>query len=101
MTKKLVISASLLAKSQVAAYTRKDGTVVQAHDNGRQAAAPEPVNQKVLAKLKTSHHVDARAQVLAHSASRRKRVRRPQSGVRVPADRGVRGDGFLTSVLEM
>lgn len=61
MTKKLVVSASLLAKSQVAAYTRKDGTVVQAHDNGRQAAAPEPVNQKVLAKLKTSHHMDARA----------------------------------------
>lgn len=61
MTKKLIVSASLLAKSQVAAYTRKDGTVVQAHDNGRQAAAPEPVNQKVLAKLKASHHMDARA----------------------------------------
>ena len=61
MTKKLVVSASLLAKSQVASYTRSDGTVVQAHDNGRQAAAPEPVNQKVLAKLKTSHHMDARA----------------------------------------
>ena len=42
MTKKLVVSASLLAKSQVAAYTRKDGTMVQSHDNGRQAAAPEP-----------------------------------------------------------
>ena len=61
MNKKLVVSASLLAKSQVAAYTRKDGTMVQSHDNGRQAAAPEPVNQKVLAKLKTSHHMDARA----------------------------------------
>ena len=42
MTKKLVVSASLLAKSQVASYTRSDGTVVQAHDNGRQAAAPKP-----------------------------------------------------------
>ena len=41
MTKKLVVSASLLAKSQVASYTRSDGTVVQAHDNGRQAAAPK------------------------------------------------------------
>lgn len=61
MTKKLVVSASLLAKSQVAAYTRKDGTMVQAHDNGRQAAAPEPINHKALAKLKTSHHTDARA----------------------------------------
>lgn len=38
---KLVVSASLLAKSQVAAYTRQDGTMVQAHDNGRQAAAPK------------------------------------------------------------
>lgn len=42
MTKKLLVSASLLAKSQVAQYTRKDGTVVQAHDNGRTAAAPKP-----------------------------------------------------------
>lgn len=41
MTKKLIVSASLLAKSQVAAYTRKDGTMVQSHDNGRQAAAPQ------------------------------------------------------------
>lgn len=61
MNKKLVVSASLLAKSQVAAYTRKDGTMVQSHDNGRQAAAPEPINHKALAKLKTSHHTDARA----------------------------------------
>ena len=61
MTKKLVVSASLLAKSQVAAYTRKDGTMVQAHDNGRQAAASEPINHKALAKLKTLHHTDARA----------------------------------------
>lgn len=38
---KLVVSASLLAKSQVAQYTRKDGVVVQAHDNGRMAAAPK------------------------------------------------------------
>lgn len=42
MTKKLVVSASLLAKSQVAAFTRKDGTMVQSHDNGRQSAAPKP-----------------------------------------------------------
>lgn len=42
MSKKIVVSASLLAKSQVAAYTRKDGTMVRAHDNGRQAAAPKP-----------------------------------------------------------
>ena len=42
MTKKLVVSASLLAKSQVASYTRSDGTVVQAHDTGRQAAAQKP-----------------------------------------------------------
>ena len=61
MNKKLVVSAGLLAKSQVAAYTRKDGTMVQSHDNGRQAAAPEPVNHKVLAKLKAAHHTDARA----------------------------------------
>ena len=38
---KLVVSASLLTKSQVAQYTRKDGVVVQAHDNGRMAAAPK------------------------------------------------------------
>lgn len=42
MTKKLVVSAGLLAKSQVAAFTRKDGVMVQAHDNGKQAAAPKP-----------------------------------------------------------
>lgn len=42
MNKKLVVSASLLAKSQVASYTRSDGVVVQSHDNGRQAAAPKP-----------------------------------------------------------
>ncbi len=42
MTKKLVVSAGLLAKSQVASYTRSDGTVVQSHDNGRQAAARKP-----------------------------------------------------------
>lgn len=34
-------AAHALAKSQVAAYTRKDGTPVQAHDNGKQAAAPK------------------------------------------------------------
>lgn len=45
MPKKLVVSASLLAKSQVAAYTRKDGVAVQAHDNGRQAAAPKPAGK--------------------------------------------------------
>ena len=39
---KLVVSASLLAKSQVAQYTRKDGVVVSAYDNGRMAAAPKP-----------------------------------------------------------
>ena len=44
MTKKLVVSAGLLAKSQVAAFTRKDGVMVQAHDNGRQAAAPKPAS---------------------------------------------------------
>lgn len=43
MSKKIVVSAGLLAKSQVAAYTRKDGTMVQAHDNGRQAAAKKPI----------------------------------------------------------
>lgn len=42
MTKKLLVAAGLLAKSQVAAFTRKDGVMVQAHDNGRQAAAPKP-----------------------------------------------------------
>jgi len=42
MTKKLVVDASMLAKSQVAAFTRKDGVMVQAHDNGKQAAAPKP-----------------------------------------------------------
>ena len=42
MNKKLVVSASLLAKSLVASYTRSDGVVVQSHDNGRQAAAPKP-----------------------------------------------------------
>lgn len=32
----------LLVKSRVEAYTRKDGTLVAAHDNGKQAAAPKP-----------------------------------------------------------
>ena len=37
--KKLLVSA-LLVKSQVAAFTRKDGSMVQSHDNGKNAAAP-------------------------------------------------------------
>lgn len=45
----LVVSASLLAKSQVAQYTRKDGVVVQAHDNGRMAAAPKAATKKTAA----------------------------------------------------
>jgi hypothetical protein len=35
--------------------------MVQAHDNGRQAAAPEPINHKALGKLKASHGMDAKA----------------------------------------
>ena len=62
MTKKLVVSASLLAKSQVASYTRSDGTVVQSHDNGRQAAAPKPAAPKRQLKVKapaaTAHTPD-------------------------------------------
>lgn len=37
--KKLLVS-SLLIKAQVAAFTRKDGSMVQAHDSGKMAAAP-------------------------------------------------------------
>lgn len=48
--KKLVVS-SLLAKSQVAAFTRKDGVMVQAHDSGKMAAAP-PLS---------THHEDLRS----------------------------------------
>lgn len=51
MTKIILVSggfaahaATLLAKSQVAAYTRKDGVTVTAHDSGKMAAAPKPAS---------------------------------------------------------
>ena len=40
LNSRLVIS-SLLAKSMVAQFSRSDGSVVQAHDNGKSAAAPK------------------------------------------------------------
>lgn len=40
---KVLVRSSLLAKSMVASYTRSDGVTVQAHDNGKQAAAPKPM----------------------------------------------------------
>lgn len=39
--KKPIVKPSLL-KAHVKSYTRKDGTFVQEHDDGRQAAAPKP-----------------------------------------------------------
>lgn len=53
MTKVLVLS-SLLAKSMVASYTRSDGVTVQAHDNGKQAAAPKPDAGRRVAKKPAS-----------------------------------------------
>lgn len=41
---KLVVFPDLL-KGRVNSYTKKDGTFVQAHDNGRQAAAPKPATK--------------------------------------------------------
>lgn len=41
MNKLLIVDGSL-AKAHVGSYTRKDGTFVKEHDNGRQAAAPKP-----------------------------------------------------------
>jgi len=40
--KKLVVVPALLAKAHIDQYVRKDGAVVQAHDDSRQAAAPKP-----------------------------------------------------------
>ena len=40
--KKILIVDGSLAKAHVNSYTRKDGTFVKEHDNGRQAAAPKP-----------------------------------------------------------
>ena len=40
--KKILIVDGSLAKAHVNSYTRSDGTFVQEHDNGRQAAAPKP-----------------------------------------------------------
>ena len=71
---KLVVSASLLAKSQVAQYTRKDGVVVSAHENGRMAAAPKPTTPDAVkhhavasgAKFRTNVSVFSKPE-LAHS----------------------------------
>jgi len=46
MSKILIVSADLL-KSHVDSYTRKDGVVVQAHDDKRVAAAADPVHPAV------------------------------------------------------
>lgn len=40
--KKLLVVPALLAKAHVNSYTKKDGTVVQAHDTSVQAATPKP-----------------------------------------------------------
>jgi hypothetical protein len=56
MTKKLVVSAGLLAKSQVAAFTRKDGVMVQAHDSGKQAAAPKQAGGYSVSPFKHGGH---------------------------------------------
>ena len=60
--KKLLVSV-LLAKSQVAAFTRKDGAMVQAHDNGKAAAIEKPmtrVNKRAVSNLKAYHKADAK-----------------------------------------
>ena len=50
MSKKLLVVPALL-KAHVDTYTRKDGTVVQAHDDKRQAAKPFPDNHDFHAHL--------------------------------------------------
>lgn len=40
--KKILIVDGSLAKSHVGSYTRKDGTFVKEHEDGRTAAAPKP-----------------------------------------------------------
>lgn len=59
---KLMVLADMLVKSQVAAYTRSDGTMVQSHDNGRMAAAPKATtgnNRRAVKAMKNYHKADA------------------------------------------
>ena len=60
MKKRLVVTASLMAKSMIGTYTRGDGAVVNSHDSGKTAAAPK-VNSPHMAfhSLEAGHHAAA------------------------------------------
>jgi hypothetical protein len=63
MTKSLVLVTGDLAKAHVDSYTRKDGVVVQAHDDKRAAAQAKPmtgVNRRAVKNLKEYHKADAK-----------------------------------------
>lgn len=59
MNKILIVDGSL-AKAHVGSFTRKDGTFVKEHDNGRQAAAPKPAAGRAAGKAPAAKKVVAR-----------------------------------------
>jgi hypothetical protein len=62
--KKLVVDKTL-AKAHVAAFTRKDGTFVKEHDNGRQAAQAKPA-AATRANVNSSDNQSAHSEDLAY-----------------------------------
>lgn len=90
----LTVSADLL-KSQVQSFTRKDGAFVQAHDSGKQAAAPAEFGVHH-SKLKEGDHLyDKSGQKVDEVEGFSRGVNSQRVHTRAGYTHGTRSDGFL------